>query len=346
MPRKLVVLVLALIIMTLGVSAQQADNTLTNNTGNASTLWFISGEPSLVINGFDLESRSISTPIQVESISISVRKAVPGAHVEAVVYQDQDGGSPQNATLLARKTVDITSAGVWTVKFDAPVQVTQRFLWVGFYLPVDFEFRADTQGKSVLTYWGWVPNGGVDVVNLSSASVFGPSDGSAPVGIAMNGVARINAHIISGGQVITPPVGSVQQIVGDANTNLSTLTRYNVCDIMYDAADLYVTYKSAINVDCKVVTDKYDAPAPDGYEKRGLTYDIYSFGTTSGGLAPYPFPITHCIVPTQANIDAGAVIGLSWGAPRKWQLLPTVRFGSHLCAEVSYSGSFSIFVPR
>ncbi len=146
MPRKLTVLGLALFMLVLPMSAQAADTTISNNSGTDSTLWFISGEPSLVINGFDLNALSITTPIQVESIAISVRTPKPGQLVEAVVYEDQDGGSPQNAILLARKAVDITTAGVFSVKFDAPVNVTRRFLWVGFYLPVDFEFREDTQG--------------------------------------------------------------------------------------------------------------------------------------------------------------------------------------------------------
>ncbi len=344
MPRKLTVLGLALFMLVLPMSAQAADTTISNNSGTDSTLWFISGEPSLVINGFDLNALSITTPIQVESIAISVRTPKPGQLVEAVVYEDQDGGSPQNAILLARKAVDITTAGVFSVKFDAPVNVTRRFLWVGFYLPVDFEFRADTQGKSVLTYWGWKPGTTFDLANLSTATVFGPGDGSAPVSIAMNGIARITADIITGGQTVAKPVGSIPQILGDPATNLSVMTRYPVCAVTYDSGDLLVTYQDGIDLDCKVVHDSFQPTVPANYRQRGVLYDIYAFGLDSGGTTPYPFPITHCITPTQNQLD-NAVLGLAYGAPRTWQILPTVRFGTTICAEISYSGFLSVFVP-
>lgn len=346
MPRtRSVIAALLLFVLSLSVSAQAADTTLTNNTGTASTLWFISGEPSLVINGFDLEARSLSRPVQVESISISVRTPVPGQLVEAVVYEDQDGGSPQNATLLARKSVDITTAGVITVTFDAPVTVNRRFLWVGFYLPVDFEFRADTQGKSVLTYWGWKPGGTFDLTNLANATVFGPGDGSQPVSISMNGVARINANLITGGQVPAQPVAASPQIQGDPNTDLSVLTRYPLCAVLYDSADVLVTYQDGLDLHCKVVTDYLQPEVPANYRQRGPLYDIYAFGTLDGGLSPYKYPITHCIKPTAEQLPT-AIIGLAWGAPRTWEMLPSVRFNDTICAEVRYSGFISIFTPR
>lgn len=347
MPRRLTGIGLTLLLLSLtvfGSSAQTADGTLTNNNGTASTLWFISGEPSLVINGFDLNARNITLPIQVESITISVRTPTPGIPVEAVIYQDQDGGSPQNATLLARKSFDITTAGIFTAKFDTPVTVNRRFLWVGFYLPIDFEFRADTQGKSVLTYWGWTPGGTFDLNSLSTATVFGPGDGSAPVSITMNGVARIDANIISGGQNVTNPVNS-PQIVGDPNTNLSVLTRYPVCAVRYDTGDLLVTYQDALDLDCKVVHGAYEPENPSGYAQRGPLYDIVIFGAASTGTVPIPYPITHCIEPNDNQVETG-VLALAYGAPREWHILPTVRFGTTLCAEVSYSGFLSVFLPR
>src|SRR5690606_18090063 len=83
MPRRLtgLGLLLLLSLTVFGSTAQTADGTLTNNNGTASTLWFISGEPSLVINGFDLNARNITLPIQVESITISVRTPTPGIPV-------------------------------------------------------------------------------------------------------------------------------------------------------------------------------------------------------------------------------------------------------------------------
>ncbi|NOG49561.1 MAG: hypothetical protein HND48_09040 [Chloroflexi bacterium] len=145
---KRVLTIVALIgVLAVGMTAHAGDTVLTNNTGTASTIWFISGEASLVINGFDLTSRSIQTSVLVDRISISVRTPRPGVPVEAVIYEDADGGSPRNAALLARKTVTIDTAGVFNVDFDPAIEVKRPFLWVGFYLPVDFEFRADTQGK-------------------------------------------------------------------------------------------------------------------------------------------------------------------------------------------------------
>lgn len=346
---KRVLTIVALIgVLAVGMTAHAGDTVLTNNTGTASTIWFISGEASLVINGFDLTSRSIQTSVLVDRISISVRTPRPGVPVEAVIYEDADGGSPRNAALLARKTVTIDTAGVFNVDFDPAIEVKRPFLWVGFYLPVDFEFRADTQGSSVLTYWGWTPGGTFDLANLASAAVFGPSDGSAPVNITMNGVARITAEIVTDGSTATTTLGTtsgIRQIVGDPNTDLSVMAQYPVCsNVTFDSADVVVTYQDAIDLYCREVAEALEPAAPAGYKQRGPLYDVYVFRIESG-LIPYPYPITHCVRPRDKQVES-AVIGLAYGAPREWRILPTVRFGAVVCAELTHAGFVSLFTPR
>lgn len=355
MPRKFwpVLLVMLALFSLVGVSANAGDVILTNNTGTTSTRWFISGEPSLVLNGFDLAAKGVTVPTQVEKISINVRRAMPGNPIEALVYQDADGGSPQNATLLKRQTVDITTTGVYTVTFDQPVTVTQNFLWVGFYLPVDFEFYADTAGTSVLTYWGWKAGTTFDLNNLNTATTFGPANGTAPVNIDMKGNARITAELITGkatGGTTTTNSNIVKQVTGDSTTNLSPLSVYpsppSSCSTMYyDSADLSVTYTSSLTFRCRQVASYLSPTVPAGYDRRGLLFDVYVFGIESG-LNALPYPVTHCIKPDSDSNLTNGVLGLAQGAPRAWTILPTVRYGDYICAELNYAGFVSIFVPK
>lgn len=352
MPRKLwpVMLAVLALLSLAGLSLQAGDVILTNNTGTTSTRWFVSGEPSLILNGFDLAAKGVTVPTQVEKISINVRRAMPGNPVEAVVYQDADGGSPQNATLLKRQTVDITTTGVYTLTFDQPVTVTQNFLWVGFYLPVDFEFYADTAGTSVLTYWGWKAGTTFDLSNLSTATTFGPANGSAPVSIDMKGNARITAELITGkatGGMTPTNTGIIKQVTGDSTTNLSPLSVYpSGCSTMYyDSADLSQTYKSSLTFRCRQVASYLSPTVPAGYERRGTLFDVYVFGIESG-LSELPYPVTHCLKPGSDTNLANGVLGLAQGAPRQWTILPTVRYGDYLCAELNYAGFVSIFAPK
>jgi len=352
MPRKLwpMMLVILALFSLAGVSAQAGDVILTNNTGTTSTRWFISGEPSLILNGFDLAAKGVTLPVQVEKITISVRRAMPGNPIEALVYQDSDGGSPQNASLLKRQTVDITGPGVYTVTFDQPVTVTQNFLWVGFYLPVDFEFYADTAGTSVLTYWGWKAGTVFDVSNLTTATTFGPANATAPVNLDMKGNARITAELITGkatGGTTTTNSDAIKQVVGDATTSLAPMSVYpsGCATVYYDSGDLSITYMSAINFQCRQVVGYLSPTTPTGYQRTGVLFDIYVFGMESG-LTQFPFPVTHCLKPgSDANLQNG-VLGLAQGAPRQWTILPTVRYGDYICAELNYAGFVSIFRPK
>jgi hypothetical protein len=74
-------------------------------------------------------------------------------------------------------------------------------------------------------------------------------------------------------------------------------------------------------------------------------YDVYFFkpnGVIANARLSYA--ITHCIRPEPAYIDT-AVIGLAYGSPRQWRLLPTARFGDLICAEVQFGGSLAYFTP-
>jgi hypothetical protein len=346
------------LIMSVG-AVHAAETTLTLNSGSTITSWVITGESSLVINGFDLQSFNVARPTTVNGLRISVRAATPGIPLEAVVYQDANGGSPVDARLVGRKSVDIQTAGVAEVRFDAPLTITERFLWVGFYMPVGFEFGGDDSGSSVLTYWAWTPNGIFDLNNLGSAAVFGAADGSAPVTINMGGKARINVLVDTDSVVTTgTPAGTsagatpvpnvtpmVTQIVGDPNTSFAPMVAYQNCGtLLYDTADIAVTYRGNVQFQCKVVPNPLRPEAPDGYNRQGPLFDVYVFGIPSG-IEPLPYAVTHCLKPRADELNI-AVMGVGHGAPRQWDVLPTVRFGEYICAEIGYAGFISYFVPR
>ncbi|GAB4510210.1 MAG: hypothetical protein OHK0046_06570 [Anaerolineae bacterium] len=382
---RLLVLLSLLFIL---IPAQAGDYVLTNNSGSGSATFFISGEPTLIMNGFDLNGRGLNLPVSIDRVRLDVVTPVPNEAVDVVIYQDADGGSPVNATLVRRASVNITQAGVYTLDLTAdPVQITQPVVWIGFYLPVNFEFRADTSGNSVLTYWAWTPGGRFDVANLASASVLGPGDGSAPVSISMGGVARITAELITDGTVpaatttaptpvattttsssvpvgrvgrdkeifntVVPPVvrdtvGNIIQAQG-GNADLTFVLEYpdegqTGCDgLYYDSYDVKITYKDFVDFFCKSVGVALAPGNPMGYFRQGALYDVYAFQIDQG-LNPWPENVTHCLYVPTADLNR-AVIGLAQGSPRVWTILPSVRFGDVVCAEIRYSGFVSYFLP-
>jgi hypothetical protein len=357
-------LMISLLALSLsGVHAQTETTTLSNNSGSESTVWFITGEPSLVMNGFDLGPLNLNFPIHVRSVSIAVETPTPGQQVEVVVYQDATGGSPIDATVAGRMSVNIAQSGVFTAVFPEPVEINQPVLWAGFYLPVDFEFLADTSGTSVLTYWAWQPGARFDLANLNSAGVFGPANGSAPVNLDMGGIARINVEIVTDGPVdtstttlatgvgagVSPRIdadGRILQVVGDSSVSLAPMVPYSECtSLSYDALDIAITYRQSVRFYCKPDNINFAPPTPEGYSRRGLLYDVFAFGLQSPGTVEMPYPVTHCISPAAEDLER-AVIGLGYGAPRQWTILPTVRFGSVVCAELNYTGHVSYFVPN
>ncbi|GAB4322580.1 MAG: hypothetical protein Kow00117_11390 [Phototrophicales bacterium] len=366
--KKIFLIGLLMLLAVMFGTAQAGDVILSNNSGSASTVWYITGEKSLVMNGFDLQSLGIQRPVQVEKITLAVQSPVPGQLVDAVVYQDANGGSPIDATLAGSQQVSITEAGVFTVTFSPPIQITQPVIWAGFYLPVDFEFLADRSGTSVLTYWAWQPNSTFNLSNLSSAAVFGPADGSAPVNINMNGIARITVELNTGGQtptgaatptpvqqVVTNPEeplidsqGRILQIFGGNTADLSSFSPYTLCQTLYwDRADVNYTYRDSVELGCKLVDDRFIPANPEGYARStGVIYDVTLFGRVSPGTNPIPYPITHCVVPQGGVALERGVIGLAWGAPREWEILPTVRYGNFLCAELYTFGNVAVFIPN
>lgn len=358
--------VLLLMLMALSALPTHAGNVfLTNNTGDTgSSTWFISGESSLILNRFDLASRGITLPVRLDKVSLSVVSPRPGTPVAVAVYQDANGGSPTDATLVRQAQVDITTAGVFTYTFPEPLSITQPFVWVGFYLPVDFQFRADLSGTSQLTWWAWQPGATFDIASLSSAGVVGPADGTAPVSLNMNGVARITAELISDtppANLTTPVVNTsvgvivaatttppIRQIVG-TTTDLSPMVPYNVSplacnNVLFDFQDIVVSYRSGIRSFCNTMPDALAPASPAGYTRGGFYYDISIYGVQNGTLR-LPYRFTHCIRPPGDVLDR-AVIGLAYGAPRRWEILPSVRFGELVCAELWYAGSLSYFIPN
>lgn len=340
MKRLFVVVLLCLLMLTaLSISAQEQTLSLNGDSQNA--VWFISGEASLVMNGFDLNAAGIALPATISAVSISVETPTPGTAVDVVIFQDANGGSPVDAALAGQTQVDITQAGVFTVNFPTPVTVSQPAVWVGFYLPVNFEFLADTSGSSVLTYWAWTPNGRFDVTNLASAQVLGPSDGSAPVNIDMGGKARISLEIAAAGE----GVNAVAQTIGAADVSMSVLQTFAECQaLQWDTADEYVSYRDNLNVHCREVSSQYVAPAPEGYTRRGVAYDMQFYqqsGIVSGRL---PIAVTHCIRPAAEDLDR-ALVGNAYGFPRTWRILPTQRYGDVVCAEIRRGGNLAYFVP-
>ncbi len=227
-------------------------------TGNAP--FFISGEKSLVINGFDLNSLGIQRPAVIDRISIAVQTPVAGTPIDVVVYQDANGGSPVDATLAGSEQVTINSSGTFTAVLTTPITVTQPVVWIGFYLPVDFVFLADTSGTSVLTYWAWTSGGTFDLNTLSSAEVLGPADGTAPVNINMNGIARITAEITGANgstsdNAVTPG--------GQTGANMSLIGVYSTCpDVGHDLEDEYISYGDRDQPRTAQIVPVSESPAP------------------------------------------------------------------------------------
>lgn len=346
--KKLPLAIFSSVLMLLSVTAASAQQTLTANTNDGNAPWVVTGEPSMIINGFDLNSLGITLPATITSISIAVNTPVAGTPIEMVVYQDANGGSPSDATLAGRTTVDITQSGTFTGVFTTPVAITQPAVWVGFYLPVNFNFFADTSGTSVLTYWAWTPGGRFDVASLGSAGVLGPSNGTSPVNINLNGKARITAQITSANgttTAVSTPLTSAETAAG-TSSNLGVLAAFPSCtDALYDTADERVSWREQIDVLCNTVPAWQSPAAPNGYLRQGTLYDIYIFkenGVIAGDRLD--IAVTHCIRP-DAQYLPNAVIGVAYGAPRQWRILPSQRFNDLVCAEVRHGGNLSYFVP-
>lgn len=349
--------VLALLALTVPF-ASAGDRVLSINSGDASSTWFVTGEPSLVMNGFDLTPLRLTLPITLDKASIAIDTAVPGALVDVVVYQDGNGGSPVDATLVGQTQVTINQPGVFTATFPTPLTISQPVVWVGFYLPESFRFLADRSGSSVLTYWAWTPGGRFDLSRLSSAGVLGPGDGSAPVSISMGGIARITAEISAPGGVLptTIPVtlvsgtlvpGAATQIAVSGSADTSMMSRYGVpCETLsWDTADVSITFRTRVIPKCRVIWEGFAPAPPTGFQRRQLYYDLTFFTDRGAPISDkLEFPITHCIEPSPTDVN-NAIFVLATGSPRQFTTLPTLRVGNLICAEIKQSGGLSYVVP-
>ena len=141
-------LVCTLLMLSLLTQAQTLQLSYENT--NSSNVWQIQGERTLVINGFDLTPLQLPNNPAVSSLSLDVVAPVAGQSVQAVVYGDANGGAPSDSTLLGSQTVTIAQAGVNRITFNTPISITAPVIWVGFYLPIGFEFNSDTSGASEL----------------------------------------------------------------------------------------------------------------------------------------------------------------------------------------------------
>jgi hypothetical protein len=345
--------------LSFALTAQAGERVLTLNSGDASSPFTIQGEPSLIINGFDLQPLGLRFPATIDRVSIAVDAAPAGASVTAVVYQDTDGGSPVNATLAGQFTTTITQPGVFTAVFPTPVSVNAPVVWVGFYLPVNFRFLADRSGTSVLTYWAWTPGTTFDLNRLSSAQVLGPANGTTPVGLNMGGIARITAEISNapGGPTAgpgtptviagTPIPGRATQIASTGSEPMNVMRFFPpACDTLaWDTEDIGISYNGSISVRCTAIWNGYAPPAPAGYQRLQLYYDVTFYDVDGDPISTkLDVPVTHCMKPNPADVN-GAIIGIASGVPRTWEILPTLRVGELVCAEIYKSGGLSYLVP-
>lgn len=361
--------IFAFIAVTLGLfqwqiaPAQAGTLTLSNNAGTTSAPFFIEGEPTLVMNGFDLAVQNLTTGVVMDRVTIAVQQAVPDTPIQVVIYEDTNGGSPQDAVLAYQTSVVIQTPGTAFIDLPDPITLTAPIVWVGFYLPPGFRFFADESGSSVLTYWAWTPGTTFDLSNLTTAAVFGPADGSEPVNVNQNGLARITAEVtpinaesfadgtIPGGA----PVGI--QIDG-GEQSLALLQQYPFCGerLIYDPQDVEITGRLQFTTHCRAdvglfqpgsFINQEDLPATvPTYERRGFFYEVFVNGDTQPDSSEeLLIPVTHCLRPEQGEINT-ALVGIAYGAPREWKMLPTVRYGEWVCAEVTHAGFISYFVPR
>ncbi|GAB5492568.1 MAG: hypothetical protein Phog2KO_27830 [Phototrophicaceae bacterium] len=338
--------------------------TLNNNTGTSSSPFFIEGESTLVMNGFDLGALNLSSGVALDVVTIAVQQAVPSVPIEVVIYEDANGGSPIDASLKYQTQVFISSGGTAFIELPEPVVTSAPVIWVGFYLPSGFRFFADDSGTSVLSYWAWTPNSTFNLADLSSAQVLGASDGSEPVNIDMGGVARITAEVtpineagLSGTGFTDEGVPVGVQIDG-GEADLSLLSNYGYCGdrLLYDSQDVRFSGNLRFTTHCRADLGSFspgtfinadDLPATvPSYERRGFFYEVFVNGETAPGSSEEMLvPVTHCLRPEQGEVPT-AVIGVAYGAPRSWEILPTVRYGEWVCAEVTHAGFLSYFVPR
>ena len=334
------------------------DIILTHNRGGENAVFFVNDEPSLVINGFDLSPHTTRFPIALDAVSISVDRPAPGSRIDMVIYQDANGGSPVDASLVHRQSVQINRRGVQRFILNEAAIITEPVVWVGFYLPVGFRFHADTSGPSVLTYWAWAPGGTFPLDNLASAPVLGPGDGAEPVSIDMQGVARITAELRPlFHQEMASDAVLGNQLIAEGEQDTSLLQGYPHCGgLLFDPEDIAITSRASFTVHCGV-SSEFEAPTeivhPDGHfldlQRAGhlfkLEAQIPPAQLVHGAVNVMPVPVTHCIQIQAGDLEQ-AVIAEARGIPERWHALPSVRFEDVVCAEITTASYLSYFLPR
>jgi len=206
-----------------------------------------------------------------------------------------------------------------------------------------------------LTYWAWTSGGDININNLGTATVLGPADGTDPVGIDLGGVARITAEIrqpSAAEAVESAPVGV--QIVADTEVDLSVMQPYDFCStLLYDSEDVGITGRGLFALECRADTPNNtvaEIRPGTNFAREGVIYELTVFGNWEDRNAPvddiqrFRNPITHCIRPPAEDLEQ-AVLGIATGNPRVWHIIPTVRYGDVVCAEIEHLGAISYFLP-
>lgn len=349
---------LALALVMISQPATAGDTIISNNSGADSQVFVIEDEPSLVINGFDLAPLGLDFPTALDAVTISVNRPVPGVAIDLVIYQDANGGSPVDASLIYRQQVTINNSGANRIILNQAAIVTEPVIWVGFYLPVGFRFNADTSGTSVLTYWAWTPGGSFDISALSNAQVLGPGDGTEPVGINMEGIARIFAELRTPFfEEMDSGVLVGKQFIDDTDQDTSILEVYPYCgDLYFDPEDIDISGEGSFRVECGV-SREFDAPTnvaqPSGelldVQRAGHLYKLVSIIPpelhVEGAIGTLPVAVTHCIRVQPIDLDR-AIIAEARDIPERWYVLPSVRFGDLVCVELTHASYLSYFLPR
>lgn len=335
--------VLTLLFVLAIAPAGAGDIALSLNSGDENEVFWIEGEPSLVMNGFDLSVFADDLPVALDVVTLSVDTPVPGGRVVVVVYNDATGGSPHDATLAYREVVSINDAGNVRIALSEPAFVSSTVAWVGFYLPVGFRFYADTSGASASTYWAWTPGGPFDLSSPARAVVLGPGDGSAPVNIQMDGIARIGIELREATSLELArlaPLG--QQVADDDKVDVSNFNDHHNCPgFLWDPAS------SPLSLTC-LLGSPLEAPvviqdAPEGFidvQREGMLYKL-----VLENYSLLPEPVMHCIRVPEEHLET-AVIGEARDIPERWYILPSVRYGDMVCADISFVNYVSYFLPR
>jgi hypothetical protein len=136
------------------------------------------------------------------------------------------------------------------------------------------------------------------------------------------------------------------------------MNTYEYCGdrLLVDPQDIKISARDRFTLHCRVDLgsfspgtfineDELPAAVPS-YERRGFFYEVFVNGeTVPGSSEELLVPVTHCLRPEQGEL-ANSVVGIAYGAPRQWEMLPTVRYGEWVCAEFTHQGFVSYFVPR